>query len=91
MKKDFTPKQFMTNNFGNNFITLESMLSADFANQTNEHFEVCLGKAEEITRLFFSNGNFDNNNHKEEVVAVATMCLKMAMIERRVGLYKEEK
>lgn len=88
MKKahEYTPKQHLTNNFGNNFITLESMLSADFKKQSNEHFEKCLKLVPVISSLLISKDKCDNEKHYQEVKAVADLCLSMAMIERRLGI-----
>jgi len=92
MKKShqYTPKQHLTNNFGNNFITAESMLSADFKNQTEEHFKECLKQVPVINNLFISKNKCDNDKHYEEIKTIADICLTMAMIERRLGIVKNE-
>jgi hypothetical protein len=89
MKKDYAPKQFKTNNFGNNFITIESILSADFKNHTKEYFKRCLDEVPKINRLLIDKSKCDNDEHYDKVLAMADMCLSMAMIERRMGLVKQ--
>lgn len=90
MKKahEYTPKQHRSNNFGNNHITIASMLSADFANQTNEHFSLCLEQVDKINRLLIDKNKCDNETHYEKVVLLANACLSMAMIERRLGIFE---
>jgi hypothetical protein len=86
--KEFTPKQFKENNFGNNYITIQSMLSADFANHTDEHFKKCLDVVPTINKLFIDKDKCDNEQHYKEVLAMADMLLSMAIIERRLGIVK---
>lgn len=82
----YTPKQHLTNNFGNNFITIESMLSAQFKEHTNEHFKKCLDEVPNINKLLIDKTKCDNEEHYKKVLAMADLCLSMAMIERRIGL-----
>lgn len=86
MKKNYTPKQMKSNNFGNNFITIECMLSADFANQTPEHFKKCLDEVPKINRLMIDKSKCDNEDHYQKVLMMANLTLSMAMIERRMGI-----
>ena len=92
MKKanHYTPKQFKTNNFGNNFITAESFLSADFKNQTEEHFKECLKQVPTINNLLIARDKCDSVEHYEQVKAFADICFSLAMIERRIGIVNNE-
>ena len=90
MKKQFSPKDFKTNNFGNNHITIECLFSADFKNQTEEHFKECLKNVPVINNLFISKNKCDNDKHYEQIKTIADICLTMAMIERRLGIVKND-
>lgn len=92
MKKahEYTPQQLNSNNFGNNHITIESLLSANFSNQTDEHFGICLKLVPKINQLLISRDKCDSDKHYQEVKTVADICLSMAMIERRLGVVKQE-
>ncbi|WP_136419503.1 hypothetical protein [Herbaspirillum sp. ST 5-3] len=88
MKKNFTPAQFKKNNFGNNFITIESMLAADFANQTDEQFAKCLDTVPVINKLLIDKSKCDNEQHYKEILLLANTTLSLAMIERRMRIVK---
>jgi hypothetical protein len=90
MKADYTPEQFKANNFGNNFITIQSMLSADFAAHTDEHFAQCLDEVPKLNELLIDKAKCDNEEHYKQVLLMANVCLSMAMIERRLGVVKRE-
>lgn len=90
MKKNYAPRQFKKNNFGNNFITIESMLSADFASQTPEQFARCLDVVPKINELLIDKSKCDNENHCKEILLLANVSLSLAMIERRMGVVKNK-
>jgi hypothetical protein len=84
MKKKFSPKDFKTNNFGNNFITMESLLSADFKNQTDEQFKRCLSEVQNINKLLVDKSKCDNEEHYKQVLALADTLLTMTLLEKRM-------
>lgn len=86
----YTKKQLNTNNFGNNLITIECFLSADFKNQTEEHFNSCLEQAEKINSLLIDRNKCDNEEHYQQILFLANAFLKMSMIERRIGIVKND-
>lgn len=92
MKKahEYTPKQHKQNNFGNNYITIESILSADFANHTPEHFKKCLEVVPTINEALIDKSKCDNEKHYQEVLFMANTFLSLAMMERRAGLVKQK-
>lgn len=90
MKTDYSPKQFKFNNFGNNFITVESMLSADFVSHEKEQFAKCLDIVPKINELIIDKAKCDSEEHYKQVLFLANICLSMAMIERRLGVVKRE-
>ena len=75
----------MSDNFaGNHKITIESMLSADFANHTQEHFKKCLDTVPQINKLLISKDKCDNEKHYQDTLLVADMLLSLSMIEKRL-------
>ncbi|MGQ4859192.1 hypothetical protein [Enterobacter roggenkampii] len=90
MKKfsDYSAKQQRENNFGNNYITIEGMLSAPFSTHTEEHFKKCLETVPKINELMIDKNKCDNEQHYQEVKMMADVLLSMAMIERRLGMVK---
>lgn len=90
MKKfsDYSAKQQRENNFGNNYITIEGMLSAPFSTHTEEHFKRCLDEVPRINELMIDRNKCDNEQHYQQVKLMADVLLSMAMIERRLGMVK---
>lgn len=86
MTKKFRARDFKGNSLDNNLITINSMLGADFVNCSKEHFQTCLDKVPEINRLLISRSKCDSDEHYKRVLFQADLCLKMAMIERRMGI-----
>lgn len=89
-RKKFRPVDFQNNNLGNNYITIESMLSAPFHEHSPELFAKCLREVPKINRLLIDRRKCDNEEHYQRVLVMADVCLKMAMIERRMKIVNEE-
>ncbi|EBS4637000.1 hypothetical protein R3G25_004537 [Salmonella enterica] len=90
MRKKFRPVDFHTSNMGNNYITLECMMSAPFHEHSPELFAKCLAEVPKINRLLIDRRKCENKEHYEKVLMVADMCLSMMMIERRLGIVNED-
>ena len=84
MKKQFSPKDFKTNNFGNNHITIECLFSADFKNQTDEHFKRCLSEVPNINKLLIDKSKCDNEEHYQQVLCLADTLFSMVLLEKRL-------
>ncbi|EHW7011961.1 hypothetical protein K2U42_004505 [Salmonella enterica] len=89
-KKKFRLVDFQNNNLGNNYITIECMLSAPYHEHSPELFAKCLAEVPKINRLLIDKRKCDNEEHYQRVLAAADMCLSMAMIERRMKIVNEE-
>ncbi|EIX9709522.1 hypothetical protein BB542_23785 [Escherichia coli] len=89
-KKKFRPVDFHHNNLGNNYITIESILSAPFHEHSPELFAKCLAEVPKINRLLIDRRKCDNEEHYQRVLVMADVSLKMAMIERRMKIVNEE-
>lgn len=89
-KKKFRPVDFQNNNLGNNYITIECLLSAPFHEHSPEHFAKCLAEVPKINRLLIDRRKCDNEEHYQRVLVMADVSLKMAMIERRMKIVNEE-
>lgn len=90
-KKTFKAQDFLNNNVGNNYITVKVMLSAPYAEHSDDHFRKFLNEATKINRLMIDKSKCDSDEHYQKVLAMADLCLSMAMIERRLGLVNKEK
>ena len=90
MRKKFRPVDFENNNLGNNYITIECLLSAPFHEHSPELFAKCLAEVPKINRLLIDRRKCDNEEHYQRVLVMADVCLKMAMIERRMTIVNEE-
>lgn len=84
MKKTFTPSQFKKNNFANNHITVECMFSADFKNQTEEHFKKCLEQVPKVNRLLIDKSKCDNEEHYNRILCLADTLFTMTLLEKRL-------
>ncbi|EGZ8574270.1 hypothetical protein JHU79_004517 [Salmonella enterica] len=89
-RKKFRPVDFQNNNLGNNYITIECLLSAPFHEHSPEHFAKCLAEVPKINRLLIDRRKCDNEEHYQRVLVMADVSLKMAMIERRMKIVNEE-
>jgi len=89
-KKTFKANDFINNNLGNNYITVKGMLSAPYAEHSDDHFRKCLNEATKINRLMIDKSKCDNEKHYQKVLVMADLCLSMAMIERRLGIVNKE-
>lgn len=89
-RKKFRPVDFQNNNLGNNYITIECLLSAPFHEHSPEHFAKCLAEVPKINRLLIDRRKCDNEEHYQRVLVIADVSLKMAMIERRMKIVNEE-
>lgn len=90
MRKKFRPVDFQNNNMGNNYITIEGMLSAPYKEHTAKQFVKCLKEVSNINRLMIDKRKCDNEEHYQKVLMMADFCLAMAMIDRRLGIVNEE-
>lgn len=90
MRKKFRPVDFQTSNMGNNYITIEGMMSAPYKEHSPELFSQCLKEVSNINRLLIDKRKCDNEEHYQKVLMVADMCLSMMMIERRLGIVNED-
>jgi len=73
----------------NHLITINSMLNADCKSKTDEEFRKCLEKVPEINKLLICKRKCGTKKEYERVLFAANLSLKMAMIERRLGLVGE--
>ncbi|CQU01679.1 MULTISPECIES: hypothetical protein [Enterobacteriaceae] len=89
-RKKFRPVDFQNNNLGNNYITIECLLSAPFHEHSPELFAKCLAEVPKINRLLIDRRKCDNEEHYQRVLVMADVSLKMAMIERRMKIVNEE-
>ncbi|ENY2968227.1 hypothetical protein ACFW7X_004469 [Salmonella enterica] len=90
IRKKFRPVDFKTNNMGNNYITIEGMMSANYKEHDSSLFSKCLKEVGNINRLLIDKRKCDNEKHYNEVLMVADICLAMMMIERRLGIVNED-
>lgn len=90
MAKKFRAKDFKGNNLDNHLITINSILGFDFKTCSSEHFKICLNKVSEINKLLISRSKCDSDEHYSQILFQADLCLKMAMIERRLGITKHK-
>lgn len=90
MKIVYTPEQFKRNNSSNDFITVQSMLSAilsvDFASQTDEQFAKYLDTVPKINELLIDRSKCDSDEDYRRALLLANICLSKAMIEKRIGV-----
>ncbi len=68
---------------GNNAITLEILLSANFANMSDEDFAQAIKYVDSLNRLMISRAKCNSPEHYEQVIFEANICLRMMLLRRR--------
>ena len=68
---------------GNNAITLEILLSANFANMSDEDFAQAIKYVDPLNRLMISRAKCNSPEHYEQVIFEANICLRMMLLRRR--------
>ena len=70
--------------FGNHAITLETLLSANIANMSDEDFCQALAHAGTLNRLLISRAKCNSPAHYEEVIGQASQRLRTILLARRI-------
>lgn len=81
---------YKNSSLDNHLITINSMLSHDYKILTKEEFDKCLEVVPKINEAIICKRKCDNEENYKRVLDMANVCLKMALIERRLGLVKHE-
>ena len=77
---------YKNSSMDNHLITINSMLRHDYKSITKEDFDKCLLNLSDINKIIIDKNKCDNNENYKRVLDLADVCLKMALIERKLGL-----